>query len=119
MKKGFTLIELLAVLAVIGVIVMISVPIISGVINTSKNKSCEKQIEMIKNAARTYMSKHSTSLPDNEKTYEIEIETLKEEGLLEGEIKNPKNNKNMTGSVTVTNNNEKYKYEYSDENACK
>ena len=62
-NKGYTLVELLAVFVVLGVTIMISVPIISSVINTSKEKSYNEQVKILEEAARTYMSRNSKELP--------------------------------------------------------
>ena len=72
-NKGYTLIELLAVFVVLGIIIMITVPAISGTINSSKTKTYDEQIKMLENAARTYMSENSTLLPDNNESYIIKI----------------------------------------------
>ena len=82
MKKGFTLIELLAVLSIIGVIILISSPIISSLISDSKKQSYKRQIEYIENAAKNYMSQNSLELPDmNENSIKcIQISELKQKG---------------------------------------
>ena len=65
MKKGFTLVEILAVFVVLGIISMITVPAIGNVIHMSKEKAYDKQIELIINASRSYMTNNSLELPDN------------------------------------------------------
>ena len=45
--KGFTLIELLAVLIILGIVTMITVPIISNQINSAKDKAYDEQINRI------------------------------------------------------------------------
>lgn len=42
MKKGFTIIELLAVLVILSIIALITIPVISNVINTGKKSAVEK-----------------------------------------------------------------------------
>ena len=46
-KKGFTLIELLAVIVVLGIILAIAIPSITGIIEESKKNSFIKSAEMI------------------------------------------------------------------------
>ena len=45
--KGFTLIELLAVLIILGIVTMITVPMISNQINSAKDKAYDEQINRI------------------------------------------------------------------------
>ena len=123
MKKGFTLIELLAVLVIIGAIIMISVPTIGSVINTSKDKAYERQVATIINAARTYMSNHSKDLPDKTAEAKVTVSKLKEEGLISNnDILNPKESgQKMNGCVIITFDEEHNKYIYNynnEENAC-
>ena len=124
--KGYTLVELLAVLVILGVIIMISVPAITGVINSSKEKSYDEQVKILENAARTYMSENSTLLPDNGSSFNVTIDKLKESGLIsDEEIKNPnfvsgstedkKKNQYFEGCIKVTNTNNKFTYIYQDE----
>ena len=56
MKKGFTLIELIMVITLLGILATIAVPVISGVINDSKEKAYEKQVSVIISAAKEYVT---------------------------------------------------------------
>ncbi len=120
MKKGFTLIELIAVITIIGIITMITVPAVGSVINSSKDKAYEKQIEHIKNAARTYMAKNSKELPNDGEKKCLAINELKQAGLLtNSDIKNPKkSDENIEGYIIITFTSNKYKYEYNENNTC-
>lgn len=42
MKKGFTLIELLAVIVILSIVAVITIPVIGGVINTGRESALEK-----------------------------------------------------------------------------
>lgn len=120
MKKGFTLIELLAVLSIIGVIILISSPIISSLITDSKDQSYERQKEYIENAAKNYMSQNSLKLPDMSEGSStcIQIITLKQKGFLkDSDIKNKIDNSTIDGSVNITYKNNKYTYTYN-KDAC-
>ncbi len=118
MKKGFTLIELLAVLVIIGVIAMIAVPAVGNVINSSKQKAYDQQIYQIESAARNYMAKNSTKLP-SEGIYCLNIDIIQEAGFLSNQdIIDPKTNEKITGYVIITNNENKYTYEYDKNNTC-
>ena len=125
MKKGFTLVELLSVIVILGILASIAIPTINTAINSSRNKAYNEQINTIQNAARTYMSKNSLKLPNQEENAKctISVTTLQKEGLLSvDDIANPKYKKNSSkpeekfknfdGKVIVTFTNNKYKYEY-------
>ena len=106
-NKGFTLIELLAVILIIGVIATISTPAVINIINSSRQKAYDKQIEMIKDAASRWAA-------DNYKDTRtcISIQDLKEAGYLNNNsIRNPKTNEELNGSVQIVDN----EYTYIDE----
>lgn len=102
-KKGFTLIELLMVIAIIAIISMILVPNVINMISTNKQKSCESLKKNIISATKLYVNENKYDLNficDN--TIEIPISKLIETGKIDGDIKNPINNENLTSkSVTV------------------
>lgn len=50
-KKGFTLVELLAVIAILGIIIVIAVPSVMGINNLIKKDMLEKKGEIIEEAA--------------------------------------------------------------------
>ena len=102
---------------------MISFPIISSSINTSKTNAYKHQVKIIENAARTYISQNDTKLPESGEYIDLTVADLKEEGLIQNkDIKNPIYEKNSTdskkkfeyfnGCVKVTNNSNKYTYKY-------
>lgn len=102
-KKGFTLIELLMVIAIIAIISMILIPNVINMISTNKQKSCESLKKNIISATKLYVNENKYDLSftcDN--TIEIPISNLIDTGKLDGDIKNPINNENLTSkSVTV------------------
>ena len=124
-NKGYTLVEVLSVFVILGIIIMISVPIVSGVINTSKEKAYDEQVKILEEAARTYMSRNSKELPmyENENKC-ITVETLKNNGFIKDKvIKNPvgitedhvEKDEFFNGGVLVSYLNNKYVYEYVDD----
>ncbi len=126
MQKGFTLIELVMVILILGVLALITVPTINSIITDSREKSYNKQIELIEKSANTYMSmpSHSLELPkQGDATCYVTIEMLQNAGLLSDEdILNPKYQKGSTEktkanetfdkAVAVSFKNNKYVYEY-------
>ena len=55
MKKGFTLIELLAVIVILSVITLITVPMVMDVIEDSKKKAAVESVNGILDAADKYL----------------------------------------------------------------
>lgn len=102
-KKGFTLIELLMVIVIIAIISMILIPNVINMISTNKQKSCESLKKNIISATKLYVNENKYDLKftcDN--TIEIPISNLIDTGKLDGDIKNPINNENLTSkSITV------------------
>lgn len=124
MKKGFTLMELLAVIAILGIVTVITAPIITGSINESKNSAYERQKNLIIEAARSYMSKNPAKLGTS-----VTVQTLKNDGFLGNKnIKNPlyvagstdekTKIQNFNGIVCVTYSSNKYNYTYKESDAC-
>lgn len=92
MKKGFTLIELMAVIFILGVVGMIAVVAVDKVIKDNKEKLYQTQISNIEDAARIWGDAHIKLLPDeNEGAISIPLLILKQDGLVDKELKNPKN----------------------------
>ena len=106
-KKGFTLIELLMVIALIAIISMILIPNVINMISTNKQKSCENLKKNIISATKLYVNENKYDLGFTcGNTVEIRISDLIKAGKLDGDIdgaiKNPINNENLTSkSVTV------------------
>lgn len=103
-KKGFTLIELLMVIAIIAIISMILVPNVINMISINKQKSCESLKKNIISATKLYVNENKYDLDFTcDKTIEIPISDLIDTGKLDGEIKNPINNDDLTNKeVSVT-----------------
>jgi len=105
-KKGFTLVEVLAILAVLGVMIMLIFPNIGGSLDAKKDKELEKIINIVESAGKAYFS-------FNDDTYKIPISTLKDEDYITTDISNPKTNEKLDGCVRVTLDNEDiYTYTY-------
>lgn len=96
-KKGFTLIELLMVIAIITIISMILVPNVINMISINKQKSCESLKKNIISATKLYVNENKYDLGfacDN--PIEIPISKLIDTGKIDGEIKNPINDEDLT-----------------------
>lgn len=92
-RKGFTLIETLMVIVLIGIISLILVPNVINMINKNKTKSCENLKKNIISATKIYVNenKYDLNFTCDNKVY-ITIATLKENGKISDDIKDPKTN---------------------------
>lgn len=110
MKKGFTLVELLAILAILGAIVLVSVPSIVATNKRSEENNYDQYTASIENAAQIYVEIHpdrfATLKSTNNHTETINTEDLVASGVIQGTLKNPRTNIqliNEASSVTVKN----------------
>lgn len=127
-KKGFTLIELLMVIAIIAIISMILVPNVINMISTNKQKSCESLKKNIISATKLYVNENKYDLGftcDNtieipiSNTKKISISKLIETGKIDGDIKNPINNDDLTNKeVSVTFNCQTKQFTYDFDYNC-
>ena len=127
-KKGFTLIELLMVIAIIAIISMILVPNVINMISINKQKSCESLKKNIISATKLYVNENKYDLGftcDNtieipiSNTKKISISKLIEAGKIDGDIKNPINNDDLTNKeVSVTFNCQTKQFTYDFDYNC-
>lgn len=95
MNKAFTLIELLAVIAILGIILLIAIPSVTNTIsNASKNVFISSAKEVIEQA-KIYIMNNDTSLPAGNYYVSIPITSLSFDN---------KASYNTTGGVIVINN---------------
>lgn len=121
-KKGFTLIELLGVIVVLSIIGLITVPIITSVVNDSKDKALAAQQDAVKRAAKHYVDANIYGMPTCTAAAgstclakQITIGELKNAGFLEAsDIENPKTNTKYSDSdkVNIKMKNGNYIYEF-------
>lgn len=125
MKKGFTLVELLGVIVILGVIGMITVPLVQRTIIENNQKLCEDQVISFERAARSFANKNvyktEELITNGGGSYNVSLTELQDEGFLpDGNIENPLTgeNFNLNTSVKITEAHNQFSYNYSDENAC-
>jgi len=102
-NKGFTMIELLTVIAILGIVLLITIPVINNVIEDSKQKAFKANVELISKAAESYFVENAFKMPTKvDKPAFLFLDKLVEDGYIKP-IKNPNNeNENCTGYVLVT-----------------
>ncbi|MEG2011442.1 MAG: prepilin-type N-terminal cleavage/methylation domain-containing protein [Bacilli bacterium] len=117
-NKGYSLVELLAVITILGLLILITVPIINNSIIKSKQKALENQKKELIRTTKKYAIKKSSILPFaiNDISEVSVSELLKEEIIDDSKVINPVTEEIMTGCVTITfgKNDKDYKYNYID-----
>ena len=98
MKKAFTLIELISVIVILSIIALISVPITTNIINSSRNKAYEETINNIIEISKNYSVYNN--LGYNTLYKELTFDELSNKGYIESsDIINPKTNQKLVGCV--------------------
>lgn len=117
-KKGFTLVEFLAVIVILLILVTLITPKVFSQLNNAENITQNEQIKSLINIAKIYVQKNNVDIEDDE--YEIiTVEDIKNSGLINKKnVIDPKTKEQLTGCIKVTNENNKYTYEYKEANEC-
>ena len=108
-KNGFTLVELLSIVVILGIIVVVALPQISGSIGSKKEKQYNKIVKIVENAGKVYLIENVTK--DS-----VSIDKLIESDYLTSGLKNPINNTPLTGCVKKITSDGVTKYKYEVDN---
>ena len=88
MKRGYTLVELLGVMIILGLILLVSFPIIINQIKKSNEAISESTRILIESSAELYINDNEAEYPINPgATYYVAVETLVNEGLVSKSLK--------------------------------
>ena len=118
-KNGFTLIELIAIITILGILALISIPIFTNEIDSVREKTYNEQINRIIKTSKDYILNNEEFLYTDSNEFEIRLSDLKEEGYLEDEdLINPITGEKMTGCVKVEYDDSKDKYNYNYLDVC-
>lgn len=103
MKKGFTLIELLGVIALLGILSLVTVPIIDRTLNQGKSNLYDIQNGQLVKALKSYCSENISllnSLGDGEVLCKT-VNELKNGGYLPDDLKDLKTNNSISGDLKI------------------
>ena len=119
-KKGFTLIELIGVIVILALLALLITPVVTSVINNSKEKLYQNTLKNIEISAKDWFSDEENidKLPKNFETCYITLGELKDEGVVDLDIKNPETGElldNNSINVIVTKNNNSYQFRAVDD----
>lgn len=104
-KKGFTLIELSAVIIILGIIVIITFPVVKNTIYKSNLKLYETQIKEIERATSDFLllDQNIYLLPEDEgNVITITLADLKRSGVIEVNIKDPRSGELFPNDLLIT-----------------
>ena len=76
MKKGFTLIELIAVLIIIGLVLLITIPVTKNMIESNKEEQYMSYVGLVEKALYTYADMQIADNPTSNVTRNVTINTL-------------------------------------------
>ena len=113
---GFTLVELLGVIIILGVIALITFPIIDKAIKNSKQKALEQIINNIEEAAYNYSIENDLGYSEYQK--KLELSDLIQQGYLTKDIINPLTNNQLQGCVLYKWVESKKQYEFTYDEEC-
>lgn len=111
MRRGFTLIELMVVVAVLGILSLIIIPIVDKNIKRSKDDLYKIQIENIRLAGINYFTDNITLRPKSGDSYSVDLSDLVSDGYI-GDVVDPKTGEDFTESLSVVISNSDGTYSY-------
>lgn len=86
-KQGFTLIEIMVVVGIIGLLMAVLIPNVTGKMNEARITSARVHIKNVAEALQMYSMKHGGKYPDSLEV--LTEETEDEDALLQGGIEDP------------------------------
>ena len=100
-NKGFTLMELLAVIIILSLLALLANTSVTKVVKDSKVDLYNIQLENIKLAAESWGADNLYKLPDSGECKYLTVGDLKNYGLLDSELKDPRNNTDISDSLKI------------------
>ena len=118
-KKGFTLVELLAVIVILAIVLIIAVPGVLSIINKTKDNAYDRQVDMIKNAAKNYVTANTiTWSGENPKSTLVTLDMLQTGGYLDKKIVDPRDKKEILCANVLVSKDNKNKITYDVDMTC-
>ena len=122
MKRGqnaFTLVELLAVIVILAIILIIVVPGVLSIINKTKDNAYDRQVDMIKKAAKNYVTANTVTWSgENPKSTVVTLDMLQTGGYLDKKIVDPRDKKEILCANVLVSKDNKNKITYDVDMTC-
>ncbi len=99
-NRAFTLVELLAVIVILSLLALLTSTAITNLLSNAKGDLSSVQIELIESAAKTWGANNISKLPNNGCSY-ITLKDLKDFGLLDSDVVDPKTNKGISDDLKI------------------
>ena len=100
-KNGFTLIELLAVITILSLIALVTSISVANMVKESKDELSDAQMKSIKAAAESWGADNISDLPTGNSCSYIVLNDLKEDGLLDSNITDPKSKNIISNDLKI------------------
>ena len=100
-KKGFTLVELLAVIIIISLLALLTSTSVTKILKDAKNDLSNIQIASIKAAAEAWGADNFNRLPKVNECKYLTLKDLKDYGLLDSNVIDPKNNQEISDNLKI------------------
>lgn len=91
-NKGFTLVELLAVIVILAALALITTTSITKILKDSKDDLYDAQLIALKSSVESWAADNLDKLPEVDNCAYLTLKDLKEYGIANSSIKNPKTN---------------------------
>ena len=112
--KGFTLIELLGVIIILGIISLVTIPVVTDILKDNTKTLYENQINNIEESTRNFVAENILKLDLSlDSKLGITVGKLKELGYLESSVINPKTKEDFNDNTTVIIENDNGNIEYT------
>lgn len=114
-NRGFTLIELLAVLVILSVVALATIPAVSGIMDRNKQRLYREQVNLIVRSSKDWALKNSSLLPKKgqDVSYYLELSDLSNDGFIDSDkIYDPRTKQQMHGCIRISLLKKQYQYEY-------
>jgi prepilin-type N-terminal cleavage/methylation domain-containing protein len=117
MKRGFTLIEIIASLVIISLLVLVTVPITTNIIQSQKEKAYQEQVKLLLIKSQDWAIANEAKLSYSYNYY-LKPSKLLEENFVEQDIiKDPRTSTELSGCVVIgyMDSNKQFGFNYNEE----